>query len=112
MFLIRVRGSGTVNLNAIVTVTCSVYSRQATTVYCSLDAVFIFNITVPAHGMKKYGERRGIAPVILSLSIRWSYGQRQVSIDLPPVLTEYEVGGLDHLQKIKIFSIYVFVFST
>jgi len=52
--------------------------------------------------MKKYGERRVlapvilnlvIAPVILSLGIGWSCGQRQASIALPPVLTEYEVGG-------------------
>jgi hypothetical protein len=52
--------------------------------------------------MKKYGERRVIvpiilnlviAPVILSLGIRWSCGQRQASIALSPVLTEYEVGG-------------------
>jgi len=42
--------------------------------------------------MEKYGERRVIAPVILNLSIRWSCGQRQASIALPPVF-EYEVGG-------------------
>jgi len=43
--------------------------------------------------MNKYGGRRVTDPVILNLAIRWSYGQRQASIALPPVLTEYEVGG-------------------